>query len=241
MKRIAGFVLMMLLMIPKISSAAEDANSAILNENGITNSAQSLSNSTASSTAVTKSTAVNSAENGGNSISTSGDKNKSYANAWPSMGGEDGVSQGNIYSIFGGVGLSQTEDYKKYIEQIQVIAAMKVSGLISGRTAENKANRLLDKMMKSNKKQRFLGVGFETSGRNLINFFGILSWDSFWKDRDDVIDDALDNTEVTNDDIVKECNTEGCSCNVGSDCLSGACGDGKCAPFDPKYGIHTAK
>jgi len=112
-------------------------------------------------------------------VSISGDetKVKSYAVSYPALSGGEGISQANAYSIFGGLGLSQTEKYKVYIVQIQAIEASTVL------TAEQKVayiNTLATKMMKTNKTQRWLGFGPETSGRNLFNLFGILSWDSVW-------------------------------------------------------------
>lgn len=114
-------------------------------------------------------------------VSVAGDetKVKSYAVAYPSLSGGEGISQANAYSIFGGLGLSNTEKYKTYITQIQAIEA---SQILSADQKKVMVDELATKMLKSNKAQRWLGIGFETSGRNLINLFGILSWDSFWAD-----------------------------------------------------------
>ena len=108
-----------------------------------------------------------------------GDKNKTYANAWPALSGGEGVSQANAYSIFGGLGVSATEEYKSIITQIQAIEA------IQALDPEMKAELiqiLVNKMMDTNKDKRFLGLFWKTSGRNLLNLFGLLSCDSFWKD-----------------------------------------------------------
>lgn len=134
-----------------------------------------------------------------NSQAIGGDETKTYANAWPSLSGQEGVSQANAYSIFGGLGLSSTEPYKAYITQIQAIEASTVL------TPEDKAlyvNMLVHKMYKANKKQRFLGLFWETSGRNALNLFGLLSWDSFWAEGQHPFVKADKNTPVV--DIVSE-------------------------------------
>jgi len=119
----------------------------------------------------------------GNDVSTdvniSGDESKTYAVSYPALSGGEGVSQANAYSIFGGLGLSNTEEYKLMITQIQAIEA---SQSISAEAKTAMVEKLFAKMMESNKKKRFLGLFWETSGRNLSNLFGILSWDSFWKE-----------------------------------------------------------
>ena len=109
-----------------------------------------------------------------------GDTNKTTANAWPGLSGGEGVSQANAYSVFGGLGLSNTEAYRKYIVQIQAIEA---SQLLTDTDKKTMVKYLFYKMMDTNKTQRLLGILWETSGRNLSNLFGILSWDSFWRDR----------------------------------------------------------
>jgi len=113
----------------------------------------------------------------GNTQNIGGDSTKAYANAWPSLSGGEGVSQANAYSVFGGLGLSNTEPYKAYITQIQAIEA---STVLDAETKQIYVSLLTQKMYKENKKQRFLGLFWETSGRNLLNLFGVLSWDSFW-------------------------------------------------------------
>jgi hypothetical protein len=119
----------------------------------------------------------------GNDVSTDvnveGDSGDTYANAWPSLSGGEGVSQANAYSVFGGLGLSNTEPYKAYITQIQAIEASKA---LDTETKAVLVGKLVDKMVESNKDKRFLGLFWKTSGRNLSNLFGILAFDSFWKE-----------------------------------------------------------
>jgi len=117
--------------------------------------------------------------NGSVSVGGDSNKNKTYAASYPNLTGGEGVSQANAYSVFGGLGLSNTEAYKKYLVQMQAIEASQIL------TAEEKAaltKELIAKLMQTNKKQRLLGIFCETSGRNLLNLFGILSWDSMWNE-----------------------------------------------------------
>lgn len=113
------------------------------------------------------------------SVNVGGDTNKTYANAWPSLSGGEGVSQGNAYSMFGGIGLSNTEKYKVYITEIQAVEASKV---LTDAEKATMVKTLYQKMLDTNKKQRFLGLFWETSGKNLSNLMGLLAWDSFWKE-----------------------------------------------------------
>jgi hypothetical protein len=112
-------------------------------------------------------------------VKVEGDNVKTYAVSYPALSGGEGVSQANAYSIMGGLGLSNTEEYKLLITQIQAIEA--IQSLDVETKAEIVAD-LVDKLVESNKAQRFLGMFWRTSGRNLSNLFGILSWDSFWKE-----------------------------------------------------------
>lgn len=113
-----------------------------------------------------------------NSVKVEGDNVKTYAVSYPALSGGEGVSQANAYSLFGGLGLSNTEKYKAIITQIQAIEASSLDAELKDELVKD----LVMDMVDSNKKQRFLGLFWETSGRNLLNLFGILSWDSFWKD-----------------------------------------------------------
>jgi len=115
----------------------------------------------------------------GNDVKVEGDDVETYANAWPSLSGGEGVSQANAYSIFGGLGVSATEEYKAIITQIQAIEA---SQTLDSEMKAELVKKLVDRMMDTNKDKRFLGLFWKTSGRNLGNLFGLLSWDSFWKD-----------------------------------------------------------
>lgn len=120
----------------------------------------------------------------GNDVSTKvkvqGDtyESEAYAVSYPSLSGGEGVSQANAYSIFGGLGLSNTEQYKAIITQIQAIEA---SQSLHADFKAELVEGLVRDMVELNKDKRFLGLFWKTSGRNLSNLFGILSWDSFWK------------------------------------------------------------
>lgn len=117
--------------------------------------------------------------NGKVETNVTGDTNKVYANSWPSINGVEGVSSGTASTIFGSLGLSSTEAYKKLIPQIQAIAAIDPS-IMNNDEKKVVIQELVLKMKEANRKQRLLGVGPEITGRSLINLFGILSWDSIW-------------------------------------------------------------
>jgi hypothetical protein len=112
-------------------------------------------------------------------VKVEGDNVKAYANAWPSLSAAEGVSSGTASSIFGSLGLSSTESYKKIIPQIQAIIAIDPA-LMDNDSKKAVIKILVTKMTESNRKQRLLGVGPEVQGKSLINLFGILSWDSVW-------------------------------------------------------------
>jgi hypothetical protein len=111
-----------------------------------------------------------------------GDSTKVYANSWPSVTGAEGVSSGNAATIFGSLGLSQTEKYKKIMPQLQAVSALVKEGMITPEEGRAIIKPMVEKLIRTNKTQRLLGILWETDGRNLLNGFGILAWDSVWKD-----------------------------------------------------------
>jgi hypothetical protein len=115
-------------------------------------------------------------------VSVTGDSTKVYANAWPSVTGAEGVSSGNAATIFGSLGLSQTEKYKKIMPQLQAVSALVKDGMITPEEGRAIVKPMVEKLVRTNKTQRLLGILWETDGRNLLNGFGILAWDSVWKD-----------------------------------------------------------
>ncbi len=122
--------------------------------------------------------------NGNVETTVTGDetKTKVYANSWPSLSGGIGVSQANAYSIFGGLGVSNTEEYKVCIEKLMVIDTLVKLEYMTKEEAKAEITLILNDLKYNTSTKRFLGILWKTSGRNLLNGVGLLSWDSFWKE-----------------------------------------------------------
>lgn len=116
------------------------------------------------------------------SVSVAGDTTKVYSASYPAVGATEGVSSGTASSLFGSLGLANTEQYKKLMPQIQVISALIKEGYISPKDGQEKIDYLVKRMIKSNKTQRFLGIFWETDGKSIMNLLGLLSWDSIWNE-----------------------------------------------------------
>ena len=113
-------------------------------------------------------------------VSVGGDseETKVYANTWPAIHGDQGSSNMNAYSIFGGVGFTETKEYRVCIEKLQVIENLGKSGVLTKEEVVNESLSAWEQLKKSTRPERWLGFGFRTSGRNLLNVLGLLSWPS---------------------------------------------------------------
>lgn len=112
-------------------------------------------------------------------------KSTAYAFAPPGLTGGVGVEQANIYSIFGGVGSSQTADYSICIEKIKTIKMLEEAQYMTHDQAVIEATAVLSQLKTGSRPKRVLGVGGYTTGKNLLNAFGLLSWDSWQKEPGD--------------------------------------------------------
>jgi len=115
-------------------------------------------------------------------VNVEGDESKYLSNSWPAISGSVGVSQAQAYSIFGGLGVSSSEEYKVAIEKLQVIHQLKTLGYLTEDEALAEVKKVYAEMQYATKTKRVLGIFCKTSGRNLLNGLGLLSWDSFWKE-----------------------------------------------------------
>lgn len=115
---------------------------------------------------------------------SSGSNNKAYVYSWAAVAANEGTSNGSAGSIFGSFNIADTDNYKKAQVIIQTIVAARDAKVISDEQANAYCATLIKKMMLSVKTKRILGVGPETSGKNLFNLLGLLSVDSFYKDGD---------------------------------------------------------
>jgi hypothetical protein len=129
-------------------------------------------------------------------VSVAGDNVKVYGNAWPSVGGAEGVSTGTASSMFGSLGISSTEQYKKLMPQIQVISNLIKDGTISKEAGQDQIDTLVKRMLRANKTQRFLGIFWETDSKSLMNFLGLLSWDSIWNEGQNPFQSKSDMVQV---------------------------------------------
>ena len=113
-------------------------------------------------------------------VSVGGDseETKVYANTWPAIHGDQGSSNMNAYSIFGGVGFTETKEYRVCIEKMQVIENLGKSGVLTKEEVVNESLSAWEQLKKSTRPERWLGFGFRSSGRNLLNVLGLLSWPS---------------------------------------------------------------
>ena len=105
---------------------------------------------------------------------------RSYAFSPPAIHAQKGTSSANMYSIFGGVGLSQTEEYTIAIEKIAVIERLQVLGYLTPEEARAEARATYAQLDSATQPKRILSVLGKTRGRHLLNLLGLLSWDSFW-------------------------------------------------------------
>ena len=113
-------------------------------------------------------------------VSVGGDseKTKVYANTWPTTNGDQGSNNMNAYSIFGGIGITETKEYRVCIEKLQVIENLGKTGVLTKEEVVSESLSAWEQLKKSTRPERWLGFGFRTSGRNLLNGMGLLSWPS---------------------------------------------------------------
>jgi hypothetical protein len=112
-------------------------------------------------------------------VKVEGDTIKSYAIAFPSVSSAEGTSSGQATYLFGSLGKSNTELYKKLIPQIQTILAIP-DDIMSQAEKKTIIDTLVKKMTDANRTQRFLGILWEDNSKSLLNVMGLLTWDSFW-------------------------------------------------------------
>lgn len=113
-------------------------------------------------------------------VAVGGDTTKVYSASYPAVGATEGVSSGTASSLFGSLGLANTEQYKKLMPQIQVISALTKEGFLTQEEGQERIDNLVRRMIRSNKTQRFLGIFWETDTKSIMNLLGLLSWDSIW-------------------------------------------------------------
>jgi type II secretory pathway pseudopilin PulG len=108
-------------------------------------------------------------------------KTETTAIAFPSTGATEGVASANASYMFGNLGLSDTEMYKKGAHIIQTVLAVP-DNIIEPELKAAIVKDVISKMRESIRPRRLLGIGPEQHSKNLINLFGLLSFDSLWAD-----------------------------------------------------------
>lgn len=114
------------------------------------------------------------------SVSVGGDtqKNVAYVLTAPNTVAGDGQSAASMYSIFGGLNLAESAEYKECLEKIRIVDQMKAAGLITVEVAQVEAWEAYLQMKKATQPRRVLGILWETRGKHILNGFGTLATDS---------------------------------------------------------------
>jgi hypothetical protein len=115
-------------------------------------------------------------------VEVGGDTTKdNYAIAFPSTASAEGTSNAQATYLFGSLGKSNTETFKKLIPEIQAILAIP-DAVMAPEMKKDIVGTLVKKMLDANRTQRFLGFMWEDNSKNLLNMFGLLCWDSVWSE-----------------------------------------------------------
>ena len=115
----------------------------------------------------------------GNDTNTSttvkGDSNdfNAYSFSAPSLSATEGVGEANLYSIFGGIGIANTEEYKVAIEMINTAYLMKKFGFFTDEEARDAGKYAYAKLVDAAEDKRVLGILWKTRGKHLLNLFGL--------------------------------------------------------------------
>jgi len=114
------------------------------------------------------------------STSVGGDTVKdNYALSFPNVSAAEGTNSATATYLFGSLGLSDTEMYKKGIATIQTVLAVP-DEIITKDEKKVLVNKVIEKMMGSIRAKRLIGIGPEQHSKNLLNLFGVLTFDSMW-------------------------------------------------------------
>ena len=109
------------------------------------------------------------------------DKSKNYVMVAPSTNASLGQDASSLYSIFGGINLAGTAEYKMCMEKIMTISQMYASDLMPETVAKEEAKKAWLQLKKATRTKRLFSILWETSGQHLGNGFGAFAWGSFWK------------------------------------------------------------
>jgi hypothetical protein len=116
------------------------------------------------------------------STQVEGDDVEAYSFTPPGLGANKGVSEANVYSLMGGIGTANTEEYQVCIDKLAVIERMQSLQYITAEEAQIEARKVYAQLQSATNPKRILGVLGKTRGKHLLNLFGFLAWDSFYSE-----------------------------------------------------------
>lgn len=118
-----------------------------------------------------------------NSVDVSGDSGSSYSYGAPSLSPALGTEALQLHSIFGGISVSNTEDYAVQIAELNTLSDLVKAEIITASEAREAALHSIKRLHWSSRPKRLLGVGPKSRGKHLFNLFGLLATDSYREDK----------------------------------------------------------
>lgn len=113
-------------------------------------------------------------------VNVNGDELNTYVMTAPNTVAGDGQTAAAAYSIFGGVNVSESDEYKVCIEKIRILSQMEAAGLITKEEAIDEAQLVYKQLKASTRPKRVLGILWKTRGRHILNGLGLFACDDFW-------------------------------------------------------------
>ena len=94
----------------------------------------------------------------------------------PTTNAQKGQYSTNVYSIVGGIGIAETEQYQMCMDKIELISKLADAGYLTDDEAQAEMDEAFAQLKHLTKTKKFLGVLWRTSGCNLGSGFGLLAW-----------------------------------------------------------------
>lgn len=167
-----------------------DGNTASSQATANSSVSSSISNTVSNVASGGNATGGNATADGGSAIANSsssggggGGKTTLYAYSAPGLAPQVGVESLQLNSVFGGIAVSNSEDYVKDMGRVGLVSKVYEQGLITKDEARNEVNQSLKRLKGSTGPKRLLGVGPVTRGKHLFNLFGLLATDSWREDK----------------------------------------------------------
>lgn len=119
--------------------------------------------------------------NNSDSVNVEGDETEVLSYGAGSLTITSGTSGLNAGTPFGSIAIGNTERFIILATKNAMISEQLRVGVVDAATAKVEADQVLEQMSEECLPNRFCGFGYKTSGCNLSNLFGILSWKSMRK------------------------------------------------------------